>query len=661
MGYHNKIMIVDDSFSTLTLLKGLLRDENYIIISANDGETALDLIKEEKPDLILLDIVMPGIDGFEVCRRIKKIDELKDIPIIFLTAATKLSERIEGLKLGAVDYLTKPFEKEELLIKVETHTKLYTYNKIFRERTAEQLIDQEQKIIQQNNEYKQLNEKLRESEKKLQASSQYARSLIEASLDSFVTINAEGKITDSNIATESVTGYSRNELLGSDFSLYFTEKENAKEIYKKVYTQGSIFNYPLTIRHASGQLIDVLYNASIYRDENGKSLGVFATARDITERKRNLEALKRSEEKLRLSYLYARSLLEASLDPLVTINANGTITDVNSATENATGISRTDLIGTDFSDYFTEPDKARAGYEEVFKQGKVIDYPLTMRQSTGKLIDVLYNASLYRDEHGNILGVFAAARDITKRKQDELIILQQNKELIKLNADKDRFISILAHDIKSPFNSILGFLTLLSQNIREYDIDEIEEQINIVFKSSKETFKLLEDILVWARAQSGKMNFAPQKINFREVFDEVNNGLSILADKKKIKINFNQSQEIFLNADKHMLLTVLRNLISNAIKFTNSDGQVDIEALIKDSKATITIRDNGIGMSPDTLSKLFDISQKISMEGTAHEKGSGFGLLLCKDFVEKHGGKIWAESETDKGSCFSFTIPIYID
>ena len=232
---------------------------------------------------------------------------------------------------------------------------------------------------------------------------EYARSLIEASLDPLVTISPEGKITDVNEATVKVTGAPREALVGTAFSDYFTDPDQANAGYQQVFAQGSVTDYPLTIRHRDGRLTDVLYNASVYNDSAGHVLGVFAAARDITERKQAAE--------------YARSLIEASLDPLVTISPEGKITDVNEATVKVTGAPREALVGTDFSDYFTDPDQANAGYQQVFAQGSVTDYPLTIRHRDGRLTDVLYNASVYNDSAGHVLGVFAAARDITERKQ----------------------------------------------------------------------------------------------------------------------------------------------------------------------------------------------------------------------------------------------------
>ena len=209
-----------------------------------------------------------------------------------------------------------------------------------------------------------------------------------------------------------VTGLPRAELIGSDFCDYFTEPDKAREGYLTVFSRGEVKDYPLAIRHVSGQISDVVYNASVYRDEQGNVAGAFAAARDITEKKR-------TQEQLRATSLYARSLIEASLDPLVTISADGKIMDVNRATELVTGRHREILIGSDFSNYFTQPDKAREGYQAVFRKGFITDYPLAIRHAAGHVTEVLYNASVYLDEQGHVAGVLAAARDITERKRTE--------------------------------------------------------------------------------------------------------------------------------------------------------------------------------------------------------------------------------------------------
>jgi PAS domain S-box-containing protein len=244
-----------------------------------------------------------------------------------------------------------------------------------------------------------------------------ARAMIESSLDSLVAISPKGKITDANKATVNITGLLREELIGTDFSDCFTDPERAKRIYELVFAQGMAVDYPLTIRHRDGTLTEVLYNASVYRDPDGKVLGVFAAARDVTAQRQAFDA--------------ARGMIESSLDSLVAISPEGKITDANEATVKITGVPREELIGTVFSDCFTDPQSANKIYQLVFADGMAVDYPLTVRGRDGTLTEVLYNASVLRDLKGNVLGVFAAARDVTRqmRAQRESAALQATEPL----------------------------------------------------------------------------------------------------------------------------------------------------------------------------------------------------------------------------------------
>ena len=240
-------------------------------------------------------------------------------------------------------------------------------------------------------------------------------------------------------------------------------------------------------------------------------------------------------------------------------------------------------------------------------------------------------------------------------------IKENEKKLLQLNADKDRFISILGHDLKNPFNNILGFSEILTDEIDSLNKDEIKEIAGNINKSAQITNNLLEDILMWARTQQGNIPFKPQNLSFSDICKNILEILNPNANAKNIAINYSTADHINVFADVDMLKTVLRNLVSNAIKFTNNGGAININAKQIDSNVTISVSDNGIGIAPDDLAKLFDISEVLTTKGTAGETGTGLGLLLCKEFVEKHGGKIWVESEVGKGSDFKFTLPIYAE
>jgi len=252
-------------------------------------------------------------------------------------------------------------------------------------------------------------------------------------------------------------------------------------------------------------------------------------------------------------------------------------------------------------------------------------------------------------------------RELIKEKHSlEKTLIQLNEanvQLKKLNVDKDRFIAILGHDLKSPFNNVLGLSEALRNDINYLNKDEIIDMVNDIYKSSSITYKLLEDILMWARSQQGKIPFKPQNLSFDDICMNILETFIPNAKAKNIAINYSAADHVNVFADNDMLKMVLRNLVSNAIKFTNCGGAINISANQTDSNVTISVSDNGVGIPPESLTKLFDISEVITTTGTAKETGTGLGLLLCKEFVEKHGGKIWVESEVGIRSDFKFTLP----
>ena len=253
-------------------------------------------------------------------------------------------------------------------------------------------------------------------------------------------------------------------------------------------------------------------------------------------------------------------------------------------------------------------------------------------------------------KEGRFNGVQGVLTDITDLKESE-------KKLKKLNVDKDRFISILSHDLKSPFNIILGFSEILINNLHQYSITRIGEYVNHINKATQNANNLLEDLLKWARVQQGNISFNPRKLIFANICEDIVKTLKPNADAKNIKINCSATNHLNVFADTDMLKTILRNLVSNAIKFTNNGGEINVSAGQTDKNITITVSDNGMGISPEYLKKLFDISEVMTTKGTAQETGTGLGLLLCKEFTEKHGGEIWVKSQEGKGSEFYFTIP----
>ena len=234
-----------------------------------------------------------------------------------------------------------------------------------------------------------------------------------------------------------------------------------------------------------------------------------------------------------------------------------------------------------------------------------------------------------------------------------------NQQLQELNSTKDKLFSIIAHDLKSPFNGILGFSEVMYHNIQNNKHDKASEQIKIINSLAKSTLTLLDNLLAWARIQNGTLEYDPLKLKLKEVIDETIDILRLNAKMKNISVTSYVSNESLIHADQNMLQIILRNLISNAIKFTDKGGSIQLFVLESPEKVEITVKDNGIGINKKAIAKLFKIDTNTSKAGTENEKGSGIGLTLCKELVEKHRGSISVESKEGKGTEFRFTLPVF--
>jgi PAS domain S-box-containing protein len=533
-------------------------------------------------------------------------------------------------------------------------------------RAAELLVADKELVHQKREKEKQeiANIELEAISDSLKLASKYSRSLIEASLDPLVTISIEGKITDMNEALANITGMTREELTNSDFFDYFTEPQKAREVYQEVFAKGSVADSPLTLRHRDGKLTDVLFNGSVYKDDKGSVLGVVIVARDVTAQK--------------LLSNYSLSLIEASRDPLFTISPEGKITDMNQATVNVTGESREKLIGTDFFDYFTEPEKARIAYQQVFAKGFIVDYPLTI--TDGILMDVLCNGSTYKDDRGNVLGVVIVARDITEQKRiatelteaivfaelavgiaEEAKIKAESATLIAETAvkAKQQFLSNMSHEIRTPMNAIIGFTKVL---LKTDTTAKQKEYLQAIKMSGDALIVLINDILDLAKVDAGKMIFEQTPFKMAMSISAMLHLFEPKIREKNLELVKEYDTKIpeVLVGDPVRLHQIILNLVSNAVKFT-SKGKItaSVRLLNEDEKtATIefAIKDTGIGISQNKIEKIFDNFQQASSGTSRLYGGTGLGLAIVKQLVEAQDGSISVESKIDEGSTFSFIL-----
>ena len=265
--------------------------------------------------------------------------------------------------------------------------------------------------------------------------------------------------------------------------------------------------------------------------------------------------------------------------------------------------------------------------------------------------------SRYIDQKGNkfLVGVI---RDITDQKRAELILKENESRLRELNATKDKLFSIIAHDLRSPFNNIILLTELLTKEAKIREIPKSQQFLNLIHTTAQNTIVLLDNLFNWAKSQNGELNFKSEKTNIATVIREVLELSSAIAKTKNITLKPTKLEEVEIYSDEKIIKTILRNIISNAIKYSNPGDQITVFAISNKDHVEITVSDNGVGMNETTRKKLFSISTNVSSPGTANEKGSGFGLILCKEFVEKLGGTISVESEKGKGSDFIFTLPL---
>jgi PAS domain S-box-containing protein len=384
---------------------------------------------------------------------------------------------------------------------------------------------------------------------------------------------------------------------------------------------------------------------------------------DIAEHKKSEEQLKANERKF-------RTLFENLSQGIFYKAADGKIIDANEAALSMLGLTRSQLLGKD------SYDKRWKIVDENYRFIPPEQHPTVIALKTGKQgKDQTLGIYIPEEDRYNwvILNaipqflpgektpwqVFASMQDITKRKLAEESLKERESQLHEINEQKDKFFSIIAHDLRSPFSSIVGFSELLDEKGKQQGFDGLEEYASIIKQSSHRVMDLLTNMLDWASSHTGRIQFEPKKHDLGELIMETMNDTEDLYSEKKLAVhNGILSGHSIVTADRNMLATVLRNLITNAIKFSMRNGKIFISAIKDDNEIVVSVKDHGVGMPADRLKKLFVIGESESTPGTNNEQGTGLGLLICKEFIDKHNGRIWAESEEGRGSVFSFALPV---
>ena len=387
------------------------------------------------------------------------------------------------------------------------------------------------------------------------------------------------------------------------------------------------------------------------------------------ELKKQVDELKKQNEILRFQSsiqeengreYYYKSILNNIGDPVFVKDDKSRLLVVNDAFCKIFGLERDNIIGKTLAEDVSVNER-----ESFFKIDKQViedgieninDEALTVRGSQTRTISTRKNRFIDSDGKKYLVGVI---HDITERKKSEDSLRESEKQLKELNATKDKLFSIVAHDLRSPYSNIIGLSELLIESVDDSQIEESKEYARLLNLSAKNTLVLLDNLLKWAKSQTGQLSFNPEKLVTSDIILEILSLNKSLARSKNICMEDISTDDVEIYADRNMLKTVLRNLISNAIKFTHEGGYIRVYTTLKPDYAEITISDDGVGVSEENKKGLFNLTLNRPSVGTANELGSGLGLVLCKEFVEMNGGRIWAVSEEGRGSDFKFTLPLY--
>jgi len=402
----------------------------------------------------------------------------------------------------------------------------------------------------------------------------------------------------------------------------------------------------------------VLSKGEIVCNSAGEVTNLIGSYQDITDIKRSEKSIRESEARYKL-------LAENNEDFIWTTDNNLFFSYVNPIAYKFTGYSEAELLKMKVQDLMTMESrnrlrdifyKKRMEWEHNFndESGIRFEYELVKKDDLKIWVETL--SKPIKDNKKNIIGLNGITRNINERKIAESKLKDYTKELKMLNEDKNKFFSVIAHDLKSPFQSLLGFSELLKNEMDNLSKEEIKYFLNENYETSKNIFNLVDNLLNWSRLQTGKIEFSPENFNIKDEIDEIINLLQRQSFSKKINVNNNIKKNLIIYADKNMIRSVLQNLISNAIKFTYANGNINIFSKSNDNMNEICVEDDGVGLSKEELNRLFKIDKSFTKTGTSNEKGTGLGLLICKELVENCGGKIKVESEEGKGTRFCFTV-----
>lgn len=497
-----------------------------------------------------------------------------------------------------------------------------------------------------------ITKRLKLEEELLQSEAQFKQAF-EHSMIGMAMISPAGKWKKVNKSLCDILGYTEDELKERsmqdithpddiDYSLSLLHRLAEGKIEEVKHEKRYI--------HKDGSIIWVIIAVTMMYDSTGRPLHYVSQIEDITKRKEIENDLVLSEKKY-------RTIFENVQDVFYQTNQEGIVTEISPSIEMHSGYPRVEIIGRPVDNFYYYIQDRERIVEQLRISGFVIDFEVRLKTKNEELRYASVNARLIV-ENGKITGTEGSMRDVTTRKFHENALQALNTELTESNEQKNKLFSIIGHDLRNPISGSLQLLDLTLADFESSSADEVHSYLSMMKQELSTANSLLENLLTWAKSQFNAVSFNPVEItDLYDLIDKSMQTVKIMAEKKGITITENVSKDISMYADTGMLETVVRNLLTNAVKFTGSGGNILIKADPCDQGTLFMIQDSGIGIPSEKIPVLFNKSSNYTTYGTAGEKGTGLGLSLCNDFVLKHGGELWVESEEGKGAAFYFIIP----
>lgn len=648
--YTFNILIVDDSnFFRVTARKMIEENFKVRIFEASNAFEAMRLLGNHPVDLILLDVNMPEVDGFKAAKIIKHQEKYANIPIIFCTAMPPTKEIVHrSFDVGGIDFLNKPFTEAEIVRLLALYFRF-----ILREReVTRKILENQQQLQKEIEERKHAEQALRLSEEKF-------KKITSSAYDAITMINNDNKINFWNEAAFRIFGYTNEEATNTDFvklisppgkyQLYKANFENLKFAARDLESSK---HFEIQALRKGGQIIDLEVSISYVYIESEENFIIIA--RDITQKKIEAMQLARSEALLSEAEAIAHFgswEFDLATQKITWSKELYRIYEFDPDTTTPTLELITSIMKSDDIDILKQVgDKA---VNEGIPYN--IEYEIITLSGNRKILEGR-GRPVY-DKDGKIIKIVGTVMDITEKKLAQIKLEQYLEELKEANATKDKFFSIIAHDLKNPFGALKNLTEILKDMYNEFSEEEKTEIISEMYKSAHKVYELLENLLTWSRSQRGKIEFQPEETNLKLIIYNSFELLKEAANKKNIKLTDATPDEFIINCDVNMITTVVRNLVSNAIKFTPEGGEIKIFTEENDQEVIVSVQDSGIGIAKEDIAKLFRIDVHHTTIGTSDEKGTGLGLILCKEFIDKHNGRIWVESEPGRGATFKFALP----